>query len=311
MMVNIMMLILGAVCIYFGAEGLVWGGSRMASHLRVAPIVIGLSVVAFGTSMPEFSVSLYSVLNDVPDIAVGNIIGSNIANVALILAASAVIFPVAANYSRLRNDLLIVIGVTVLFMVLSFDGQLNRIDGAILTAGILLYIYRLIKTPLLSPESIKILPGKRPVHFIMALVLGLVILLIGAHIFTDAAVTIARLFGVSELVIGATIVAIGTSIPELATSMIAAFRKHSGIILGNILGSNVFNLMAVMGIVPLIRPIQIPAQAVLIQMPLMLVLTIALLPMIRFQGGVRRSAGVILLGVYAVFTVYMYRWGSQ
>ena len=311
MILNSMLLIVGAVCIYLGAEGLVWGGSRLASHLRVAPIVIGLSVVAFGTSMPEFSVSLYSVLHDVPDIAVGNIIGSNIANVALILAASAVIFPVAANYSRLRNDILIVIGVTVLFIGLSLDGELNRSDGIILLAGILLYIYRLIKTPLLSPESITVSTGKRPVHFIMALLLGLVVLLIGAQIFTNSAVTIARFFDVPELVIGATIVAIGTSIPELATSMIAAFRKHSGIVLGNILGSNVFNLMAVMGIVPLIKPIQIPANAVLIQMPLMLVLTIALLPMIRFQGGVKRSAGIILLGVYAVFTVYMYRGGGR
>ena len=311
MILNSMLLIVGAVCIYLGAEGLVWGGSRLASHLRVAPIVIGLSVVAFGTSMPEFSVSLYSVLHDVPDIAVGNIIGSNIANVALILAASAVIFPVAANYSRLRNDILIVIGVTVLFIGLSLDGELNRSDGIILLAGILLYIYRLIKTPLLSPESITVSPGKRPVHFIMALLLGLVVLLIGAQIFTNSAVTIARFFDVPELVIGATIVAIGTSIPELATSMIAAFRKQSGIVLGNILGSNVFNLMAVMGIVPLIKPIQIPANAVLIQMPLMLVLTIALLPMIRFQGGVKRSAGIILLGVYAVFTVYMYRGGGR
>ncbi|MCH7521207.1 MAG: calcium/sodium antiporter [Candidatus Marinimicrobia bacterium] len=311
MILNSMLLIVGAVCIYIGAEGLVWGGSRLASHLRVAPIVIGLSVVAFGTSMPEFSVSLYSVLHDVPDIAVGNIIGSNIANVALILAASAVIFPVAANYSRLRNDILIVIGVTVLFIGLTLDGELNRSDGIILLAGILLYIYRLIKTPLLSPESITVLPGKRPVHFILALLLGLVVLLIGTQIFTNSAVTIARFFDVPELVIGATIVAIGTSIPELATSMIAAFRKHSGIVLGNILGSNVFNLMAVMGIVPLVRPIQIPANAVLIQMPLMLALTIILLPMIRFQGGVRRSAGIILLGVYAVFTVYMYRWGGR
>ena len=199
----------------------------------------------------------------------------------------------------------------MLFIGLSLDGELNRSDGIILLAGILLYIYRLIKTPLLSPESITVSPGKRPVHFIMALLLGLVVLLIGAQIFTNSAVTIARFFDVPELVIGATIVAIGTSIPELATSMIAAFRKHSGIVLGNILGSNVFNLMAVMGIVPLIKPIQIPANAVLIQMPLMLVLTIALLPMIRFQGGVKRSAGIILLGVYAVFTVYMYRGGGR
>lgn len=310
MILNIMLLIVGVVFIYIGAEGLVWGGSRLASHLRVAPIVIGLSVVALGTSMPEFTVSLYSVLHDMPDIAVGNVIGSNIANVALILAASAVIFPVAANYGRLRNDILIVIGITVLFMGLSYDGLLSRVDGILLIVGILLYIYRLIKSPLLSPELITVLPGKRPVHFILALLLGLGALVIGAHIFTNSAVAIARLFGVSELVIGATLVAIGTSIPELATSLVAAFRKHSGIVLGNIIGSNVFNLMAVLGILPLVRPIHIPAQAVLIQMPLMLALTIALLPMIKFQGGVKRSAGIILLGVYAVFTVYMYRSGG-
>ncbi|MCH8328568.1 MAG: hypothetical protein IID15_08625, partial [Candidatus Marinimicrobia bacterium] len=146
MMMHLLQLLLGGAFIYVGAEGLVWGGSKLAHRLHVSPIVIGLSVVAFGTSLPEFTVSLYSVFNDVQDIAIGNITGSNIANIALILAVSAIIFPISCRFSEIRKDLYVVILVTVLFMLLAMDGLLSRTDGGILVAGMVAYLYRLVKS---------------------------------------------------------------------------------------------------------------------------------------------------------------------
>ncbi|MFB0516014.1 MAG: calcium/sodium antiporter [Candidatus Neomarinimicrobiota bacterium] len=309
MIVTALLLLTGIGMLYLGAEGLVWGGSRLATHFRVAPMVIGLSVVAFGTSLPEFAVSLYAVLEGVQDIAVGNVVGSNIANVALILASSAVIFPIACSYSIVRDDVLIVIGITMVFLGFSFDGEISRIDGGIMTTGIILYVLRLARSPAITTE-VQIDPGGRLWQFILAVLMGLLILAVGTHLFTSSAVFIARLFGVSELVIGATIVAVGTSLPELATSIVAAVRRQSEIVLGNILGSNVFNMIAVLGIIPLIRPVEVPDQAKLIQMPIMLGLTVVLLPMLKYQQGIRRGMGLLLLCVYAAFIAYMYRSGG-
>jgi cation:H+ antiporter len=310
MIVPILLLVLGIGMLYLGAEGLVWGGSSLAGRLRVAPIVIGLSVVAFGTSLPEFTVSLYAVVTSAQDIAVGNVIGSNIANVALILASSAIIFPVICNYRELRDDLLIVIGITMAFLGFSFDGELSRVDGALMTAGIILYIFRLTRSPSISTEvSIKD-QGRSIVQFIGAILLGLVTLALGTHFFITSAVTIADKFGVPKLVIGATVVAIGTSLPELATSLVAATRKQSEIVLGNILGSNVFNLIAVLGIIPLIKPLDVPVQARLIQIPIMFALTLSLWPILKFHQGVRRSVGALLLGIYIVFVLYMFLSGG-
>jgi cation:H+ antiporter len=292
--------------IYLGAEGLVWGGSRVAVHFHVPPIVIGLSVVAFGTSLPEFTVSLYSVFNRMQDIAIGNVVGSNIANMALILAASAVIFPIVVNYDEVRTDLLIVIAITAFFIVLSLDGSLGRIDGTLLVIGIILYLWRLSRIRTLTPELAPKVKGKPLSTYVAGIVVGLAVLVLGTILFTNAAVKLARIIGISELVIGATVVAVGTSLPELATSLVAAFRKQSGIVLGNIMGSNVFNLMVVLGVIPILKPVMVPAQSLLIQMPIMLVLTLVLLPVLKYQQGIKRGAGVVLLGVYIVFIVCMY-----
>lgn len=306
MIVLALLLLAGIGMIYLGAEGLVWGGSRAAVRFRVPPIVIGLSVVAFGTSLPEFTVSLYSVFNRMQDIAIGNVVGSNIANVALILGASAVIFPIVANYDKVRTDLLIVIAITAFFIVLSLDGSLGRIDGTLLVIGIILYLWRLSRIRILTPELAPKEKGKPLFTYVAGIVVGLAVLVLGTILFTNAAVRLARIIGISELVIGATVVAVGTSLPELATSLVAAFRKQSGIVLGNIMGSNVFNLMVVLGIIPILKPVMVPAQSLLIQMPIMLGLTLVLLPVLKHQQGIKRGAGVVLLGVYVVFTVCMY-----
>lgn len=306
MIVLSLLLLAGIAMIYLGAEGLVWGGSRMAMRFRVPPIVIGLSVVAFGTSLPEFTVGIYSVLSGVQDIAIGNVVGSNIANVALILATSAVIFPVIANYNVVRPEILIVIAITIFFMVLCQDGSLGRVDGALLVIGIILYLWRLSRIRTLTPELAPKEKGKHLSTYFAGVVGGLIILALGTHLFINAAVKMARTIGISELVIGVTIVAVGTSLPELAASLVAAFRKQSGIVLGNILGSNVFNLMVVLGVIPIFNPIVVPAQSRLIQMPIMLGITLILLPVLKYQQGIKRWMGIVLLGAYVVFTVCMY-----
>ncbi|MEE9161456.1 MAG: calcium/sodium antiporter [Candidatus Neomarinimicrobiota bacterium] len=304
-------LILGIVMLYFGAEGLVRGGTRLALRLQVAPIVIGLTVIAFGTSLPEFTVSLYAVIQDAEAIAVGNVVGSNVANVSLILASSAVIFPVVAIYARVRIDLFIVIGISIVFIALGLDGQFSRLDGALMTTGLALYIWRLARSPTVAPEVPTDVPPGRLAPLLLMIVAGLVILVLGTHFFIEAAVTMARIFGLSELVIGVTIVAVGTSLPELATSLVAAFRKHSEIVLGNIMGSNVFNMIAVLGIIPLIEPIPVPVQALYFQMPVMLGLTIILLPLLKYTGGIRRSTGIALLVVYVAFVIGTFLVDSQ
>jgi len=310
MIASLLLLLVGIGLIYLGAEGLVRGGSRMATRLRVAPIVIGLSVVAFGTSLPEFTVSLYAVFKSVPDIAVGNVIGSNIANVALILATSAIIFPVVCKYTTVRDEVLIVIVITVVFVGFSFDGQLSRVEGGLMTTAFILYILRLARSRTIPVEVALADPGGSMGQFLLAVVAGLAGLALGTHLFITSAVRVADYFGIPKLVVGATIVAVGTSLPELATSLVAAVRKQSEIVLGNILGSNVFNLIAVMGIIPLVRPVLVPDQARMIQMPIMLALTVVLLPILKYQQGVRRGMGIILLGVYAAFVVCMYSSGG-
>lgn len=306
MIFTISILIIGMVFIYLGAEGLVWGGTGIATKLRISPMVIGLTVVAFGTSLPEFTVSLYSVLNGVNDIALGNIVGSNIANVALILAAAAIVFPIAVDFKIIRNDLYFVIAISILFLALSVDGSISRIDGIILVSGLIIYLIRLVRRPTVAHELDFDKPKGNIIVFGLAVTIGLLALILGTQLFIDSAVKVARALGMSELVIGLTIVAIGTSLPELATSMVAAFHKHSEIVLGNIMGSNVFNLMAVMGVVPMFKAVNVPAQVIYIQLPLMLGLTIILFPILKLGNGVKRSAGVVLLAVYIVFTVYLY-----
>ncbi len=306
MIVPALLLLTGIAMIYLGSEGLVWGDSRLATRFNVPPIVIGLSVVAFGTSLPEFTVCLYSVINDVQDIAIGNIVGSNVANVALILATCVVIFPIVAKYDKIRADLWIVIAITVFFMLLSMDGSLSRIDGALLVVGIILYLWRLYRIRTLTPELAPKEKGAHLSNYAAGIMGGLLVLALGAHLFTNAAVKLARIIGISELVIGVTIVAVGTSLPELSTSLVAAFRKQTGIVLGNILGSNVFNLMVVLGVIPILKPIMVPTQSRLIQMPIMLGLILVLVPVLKYQQGIKRGTGVVLLGVYIVFTVCMY-----
>jgi cation:H+ antiporter len=259
--VTIVLFVLGLALLIVGAEGLVRGASRMALGLGISPLVVGLTVVAFGTSAPELAVSIQSALS-VPngaDVALGNVVGSNIVNVLLILGVSAVITPLVVQQQLIRLDVPLMIGVSVVVFLMSFDGTISRIDGLILFAGIIAYTVFAIRQS--RRESVDVqeeyraeFDANRPQSIgdwlknVAFLIGGLALLVVGSRWMVDGAVSFARVFGISELVIGLTIVAVGTSLPEIATSIVAALRGERDIAVGNVVGSNIFNLLSVLGL---------------------------------------------------------------
>ena len=240
-------LITGSVLLFYGADWIVKGGSQLAKYFGLSTIVIGLTVVAFGTSLPELVVSLTAALEGSPTIAVGNVVGSNIANVGLVLGLSSLVFPITMKFTQIKIDLGIYMIVCLLFTYFCMDGEIIRMEGLILFACIIAYTwFAIIHSPKNKDPEIGQINQNVPLSKSLLLVMfGIIFLSFGANIFITGAMDIARYFGVSEIVIGMTIVALGTSLPELATSVIAAFRKESAISIGNIIGSNLFNLLSV------------------------------------------------------------------
>ena len=311
----------GFVALMVGAEFLVRGASRLAAAIGISPLVIGLTVVAFGTSAPELAINLQSAFTGNADIALGNVVGSNIMNVLVILGASAVIIPLAVNQKLVLLDVPIMVGITGLVWAMAlWDGNIGRLDGAILFIGLVAYIvfnivqsrketsaevreeyeHEYAEKEKHTPRSIAINLGQ--------IAIGLLGLTVGADWLVDGAVRLATLFNVSELVIGLTIVAIGTSLPELATSVVAAIRKERDIAVGNVVGSNMFNLMAVLGLTSLIAPsgISIPETALSFDIPVMFGVAFITMP-IFFTGGhvIRRWEGAVFLILYALYVFVM------
>lgn len=254
----------GLGLLYFGAEGLVRGSSRLAFRLGLSRLVIGLTIVAFGTSMPEMVVSVQTAWAHQGDISLGNVIGSNICNIALILGLSSLVRPLPVHVQVVRLQIPIMIGVSFLIWVLLLDRMLTRVEGECLFLGILLYTYgslylakkeyaQLNKENGSSPLPLSTQPPWLDALFILG---GLVMLIIGAKIFISGSVTLARILHIREAVIGLTIVAVGTSLPELATSMVAAFKREGDIAIGNVVGSNIFNILAILGVASMVRPIE-------------------------------------------------------
>lgn len=248
-----------------GAEGLVRGSSSAALRLGITPLVVGLTIVAFGTGSPEFAVSIGSALNGNSGLALGNVIGSNISNIALILGIAAVIKPLNVRAEIVRRETPIMVIVTALLWLLLYDGELSRVDGAILTIGAVAYTFL---TYYLSKQKQKkeveeefeeayAQPKGAVWKDVVFIILGLTLLVLGANLLVEGAITFAKYFGLSEVVIGLTIIAVGTSLPELATSAIAAKKGESDVALGNAIGSNVLNILAVLGITALIQPISL------------------------------------------------------
>ena len=312
MTLAILYLALGLVLLYYGAEALVRGSSSLALRLGLSPLVIGLTVVAFGTSSPELVVSLKAGLTGQGNISVGNVVGSNICNLVLILGLCALVTPVATTSQIVRMDIPIMIAVTAFAIFLLSNGTLTRTDGTLLATLLLAYVIFSIRLARRQPadalgaefgEAVKV--SKRGLAVDLLMVAGgLVLLIFGARFLVDGAVIIARAFGWSEALIGLTVIAIGTSLPELATSLVAAVKKEADIALGNIVGSNIFNLLGILGITAMVTTLA-ESGISLIDYAVMAVFALVLWPMAYHQKRITRLEGAILLAGYATYVSWL------
>jgi len=319
MALDVVFFCIGLAMLYFGAEWLVKGSSSFARGLGVSPIVIGLTVVAFGTSASELVVSVVSSIKGKSMIAVGNVVGSNICNISLIIGLSAVLQPLTCDRSVIKRDIPIMLGISLYLLLVSFNSYLGRVEGVTLFGGILLYTffnyYSAKKEPLTASAGV-VTEGVEEVEYvasrskqIILIVVGIVGVVAGAEILIDAAVKIMQVLGVSQKFIGLTIVAFGTSLPELATSVVAAMRKEMDISVGNLVGSNVFNILSVLGIASLVRPISIPGGFMESGMWIdyLVMFFTSFLPwlMMRRSYTVTRIDGTILLLCYVGYIGYL------
>ncbi|MCM2370265.1 calcium/sodium antiporter [Aporhodopirellula aestuarii] len=308
---------IGLVLLVAGGEMLVRGASTIAAILRIPPLVIGLTVVAFGTSAPELGVSLQAAMSGAADVAVGNVVGSNIFNVLFILGLSSLITPLVVSSRLIRFDVPLMVGVSLLGWLLASDGVVGRIDGIVLFAVLLGYIVICIRMAKREPEEVK---QEFAVEFgadsqpqtnlwwpgLLAVV-GLVLLGFGSKWLVSGAVAVATWFGVSELVIGLTIVAAGTSLPEVVTSVVASVRGERDIAVGNVVGSNLFNLACVLGLSSIISPqgVLVSEQAIGFDFPVMVVVAVACLPIFFTGGRISRWEGALFLAGFVAYTAYL------
>lgn len=257
MVLDVLYIIIGVTLVLVGADRLTEGASALARRFGVPEIVIGLTIVACGTSMPEFFVSLMSALNGTPDMAVGNVVGSNIMNTMLIVGCAAMVAPMVISPSTVKKDIPFSVGASILLVMLAIDSVIGRIDGIVLLVGFAVFMaYTLWQAKREKTESADTVRQQNPWLSVLYIALGLAGLVFGSNLFVDSASSVATSLGVSESVIGLTIVAGGTSLPELATSVVAARKGQSAIAIGNVIGSNVFNILLILGATAAINPLQ-------------------------------------------------------
>jgi cation:H+ antiporter len=301
----------GLVLLFVGAEALIRGSSNLAIKIGITPLVVGLTVVAFGTSTPELVVSLKAALLGNSSISLGNIIGSNIANIALILGLAALIRPLDVHAKVIMREIPIMIAISLLLLFLLFDGELGFIDGLVFVIGLVVYLIvnvmmaRKEKNPAVDSEFKEGLKSKLGIPIsIVLMIVGLGLLILGANLFVQSAVAIAKMFYVSDAIIGLTIVAVGTSLPELITSIVAAYKKESDIAIGNVVGSNIFNILGILGITALIIPISSVGISN-IDLGVMIFTAMILFPLSRTGFSISRFEGAFLLLGYAGYIYYL------
>jgi cation:H+ antiporter len=313
MIADLLWIALSLVLLFIGAEGLVRGSASLALRLGLTPLVIGLTVVAYGTSTPEMIVSTQAALTGQGDIALGNVIGSNIFNIGIILGLAAVVCPINVQFQLIKLDAPIMIGVSLLLVAVIGDGALSRAESAGLLAGVILYtignlwLARREANKVVEKEYDDSMPVRsRNVFIDIGFILGgLGILILGSRLLVDNSISLARDLGVSEAVIGLTIVAAGTSMPELATSVLAALRKQPDIAIGNVIGSNIFNILAILGVSGLVAPLQAPGISHL-DLGVMVAFAIGLFPLLYTGLKVRRIEGVLLLAGYVAYLAVLW-----
>jgi cation:H+ antiporter len=310
---------IGLVLLLAGADTLVRGASRLALAFGISPLVVGLTVVAFGTSAPEMAVSVGASYTGGVDIAIGNIIGSNILNVLLILGAAAVIAPLVVNAQLIRQEVPVMVAATLLVFLLASDRGVSRTDGVVLFALLIAYSAFLVvqsrrETSATRAEYAEAVEGSVEPgdagHWLRNVALvagGLALLVLGAQTLVDAAVTISAILGVPQLIVGLTVVAAGTSLPEVATSIVATVRGERDIAVGNVVGSNTFNLLGVLGLSALVAPgdITVPSSALAFDLPVMTAVAVACLPVFFTGRTIARWEGAVFLGYYVAYTTYL------
>jgi cation:H+ antiporter len=314
---NLLLFLAGLVALVIGAMWLVRGASALALSFGVSPLVVGLTIVAFGTSSPEVAVSVGAALEGQTDIAVGNVVGSNIFNVLFILGVSALIVPLLVHVQLIRQEVPIMIGVSLLLMALGFDGQLTRLDAALLFGLLIAYTaFLVVQSRRQNQKAVAELTAELPRsaawdrHWAMQVALvvgGLVLLVLGSDWLVTAAVTFAKALGVSDLVIGLTIVAAGTSMPEVATSITAAIKGERDIAVGNVVGSNTFNILGCLGLAGLVAPAGLPLAPSLLTFDLwvMLAVAVACLPVFFTGREIARWEGAVFVGYYVAYVAYL------
>lgn len=300
--------VIGLLLLVGSGEVLVKGAVGISYWFKISPLVVGMTIVSFGTSAPELLVSLQAALGGNPDISIGNVIGSNVANLALVLGLTAIIFPIVVDVNSIRMDWPSMMLATILLFLFIYDNKLERWEGAILFTGLLVFnVYIIRKSRKKTKRETSVDEqnlGKSKIWLNVVLIIaGSAGLVFGSDLFVDGAVGIAKRFGVSDLVIGTTVVAFGTSVPELITSTIAAFRKQTDISIGNLIGSNLFNIAAILGITSLVTDIPVNEKVISFDIWWVLGISAIVLPMMLLRRKITRVKGLILVSCY-VFYIY-------
>lgn len=328
---QLLLFALGILGLYYGAEWLVRGAGRLARRWGVSALTIGLTVVAFGTSAPELAVSVFAALGGEPELALGNVVGSNVMNIALILGLTALLLPIEVGAGVIRREIPVMIGVTLATALFALDGSIGAVDAVLLLVLFAAYFWVVFRGPPRGRLAAEAdydefvtgadAEGRVPVVAawvnVALVVVGIAAMVGGARLLVDAAMFFALRLGLSEMVIGLTVVAIGTSLPELATALVAVWRQKSEIAVGNIVGSNVFNLCAILGVTGLIAPIPVSRDVLSVEFVQMTAISVVLLPLAWPKGGLRdidegpayrlhRSEGLLLLGLYVLFALTIF-----
>jgi len=303
---------LGVILLYWGGELLLRYAVALARRLGISPLVIGLTVVAFGTSAPELAATLAAALRGNPQVAYGNVVGSNIANLSLVLGMAALVRPLATKARFIKREMPFLFLVSVLLFFVVADGLVSRLEGGLLVLGLLAYLFYLLHNTE-EPEEVEAefsaeygYNGPGLLVSLLGLTAGIVLLSVGAGALVEGATTLARAWGVPDRVIGLTIVALGTSLPELASALVAARKGESDILLGNLIGSNVFNSLGILGLTALVRPIHPDGSAVMIDLAVMLGLVLLAWPMLYTGLRLGRREGAVLLFAYVIYIRYLF-----
>lgn len=301
----------GVLALYAGGEALVRGSVRLAGVLGIPPLIIGLTVVAFGTSSPELAASLTAVVSDAHDVVLGNVVGSNIMNIGLVMGLTAVVYPLSARLSVIRREVPVMVGVGLLPLLVARDGLIGRLDGVILFGLLVVYLLLLYRESRLPVESAEFVEeyapgGTRVLPALVAAAAGVLLLVLGARWLVEGGVNLARSAGISERIIGLTLVAFGTSLPELASSIVAAIKHEADIVLGNLIGSSIFNILAILGLTAAVRPVTVRYAAITPDILVMTAFGVLALPMLHTRRRLDRWEGAVLVVGYILYLGWLF-----